>query len=61
MSNFSFQELSVLRSRGFGQRRVKVATDGEVTRMSLPLVFAVSPKPLWLIRPATPAPERAGP
>ena len=61
VSNFSFQELTVLRSRGFGKRRVKVATDGEITRMSAPLVFRVSPEPLWLIRPATPAPERAGP
>ncbi|MEO8804612.1 MAG: diacylglycerol kinase family protein [Burkholderiaceae bacterium] len=59
--NFSFRQLTVLRSRGFGQRRVKVATDGEITRMSLPLVFSVSPEPLWLIRPAAPAPERAGP
>ncbi|MEQ1684526.1 MAG: diacylglycerol kinase family protein [Burkholderiaceae bacterium] len=59
--NFSFRQLTVLRSRGFGPRRVKVATDGEVTRMNLPLVFRVSPEPLWLIRPAAPAPERAGP
>ena len=57
--NFSFRQLTV--RRGFGQRRVKVATDGEITRMNLPLVFAVSPEPLWLIRPAAPAPERAGP
>ena len=59
--NFSFKQLSVLRSRGFGQRHVKVATDGEITRMSLPLVFRVSPEPLWLIRTKAPAPERAGP
>ena len=57
--NFSFRQLTV--RRGFGQRRVKVATDGEITRMNLPLVFRVSPEPLWLIRPAAPAPERAGP
>lgn len=55
--NFPFRQLTVL--RGFGQRRVKVATDGEVTRMNLPLVFRVSPEPLWLIRPSAPAPERA--
>lgn len=59
--DFSFRQLTVLRSRGFGSRRLKVATDGEVRRMSLPLVFRVSPEPLWLIRPATPAPERASP
>ena len=59
--NFSFRQLTVLSSQGFGKRRVKVATDGEVTRMNLPLVFRVSPEPLWLIRPTAPAPERAGP
>jgi diacylglycerol kinase family enzyme len=59
--NFSFGQLTVLRSRRFGKRRVKVATDGEVRWMSLPLVFKVSPEPLWLIRPKAPAPERAGP
>jgi len=32
-------------------RYVKVATDGEVLRLPLPLEFRVSPEPLWLIRP----------
>ena len=57
--NFSFRHLTVLRSRGFGARRVKVATDGEITWMNLPLEFRVSPVPLMLIRPAAAAPERA--
>ncbi len=30
---------------------IKVAADGEVRRMPLPLRFRVSPQPLWLIRP----------
>ena len=59
--NFSFRQLTVLRSRGFGKRRVKVATDGEVRWMDLPLVFRVAPESLQLIRPAAPAPERSGP
>lgn len=59
--NFSFRRLTVLRSRSFGARRVKVATDGEITWMSLPLEFRVSPQPLMLIRPAALAPERAKP
>ena len=59
--NFSFRHLTVLRSRGFGARRVKVATDGEISWMSLPLEFRVSPQPLMLIRPAAVAPERAIP
>jgi diacylglycerol kinase family enzyme len=32
-------------------RFVKVATDGEVLRLPLPLEFRVAPEPLWLIRP----------
>ena len=40
-------------------RRVKVATDGEVLRLPLPLRFRVAPEPLWLIRPPGPAAERA--
>ena len=57
--NFSFRHLTVLRSRGLGARRVKVATDGEITWMNLPLEFRVSPVPLMLIRPVAAAPERA--
>jgi diacylglycerol kinase family enzyme len=33
-------------------RTIKVATDGEVLRLPLPLDFRVAPEPLWLIRPA---------
>jgi hypothetical protein len=32
-------------------RSIKVATDGEVLRLALPLQFRVAPQPLWLIRP----------
>jgi hypothetical protein len=38
--------------------RIKVATDGEVTWLQLPLEFRVAPQPLRLIRPAGLAPER---
>lgn len=34
-------------------RRVKVATDGEVQWMALPLRFSVSPKPLMMLLPET--------
>jgi diacylglycerol kinase family enzyme len=34
-------------------RYVKVATDGEILRLPLPLEFRVAPEPLWLIRPAS--------
>ena len=32
-------------------RTIKVATDGEILRLPLPLQFRVAPQPLWLIRP----------
>ena len=53
--------LNVRMRRPFGARRIKVATDGEICWLTLPLEFSVSPEPLWLIRPDTPAPERAAP
>ena len=45
----------------FRARRIKVATDGEITWLQLPLTFCVSPQPLHLIRPvaATAARESA--
>ena len=37
-------------------RRVKVATDGEIGWLDMPIHFRISPEPLWLVRPAV-APE----
>lgn len=48
------------RRRALGIQRIKVATDGEVGWMRLPLSFRVAPQPLVLLRPATPPPERQG-
>lgn len=59
--NFSFKRLTVRQARPFAARRIKVATDGEISWLSLPLVFSVSPEPLLLIRPPAQAVERAGP
>ncbi len=56
--NFGCQRLTVLPSWRWLGRGMKVATDGEVRRMRLPLHFSVSPTPLQLIRPLAPAPER---
>ena len=53
--SFAFRELVVRRARGFGRRRVKVATDGEISWQTQPLTFRVSPEPLLLIRPAASA------
>jgi len=47
----SFRSMSVSPVQS-GRRRAKVATDGEVQRMDMPLHFRVAPEPLWLIKPA---------
>jgi diacylglycerol kinase family enzyme len=52
--SFSFESMSVRALRG--RRRVKVATDGEIGWLDMPLEFRVSPEPLWLVRPMV-APE----
>ncbi len=54
----SCQQLTVFAPWRWGGRRMKVAIDGEVRQLRLPLQFSVSPTPLRLIRPAAPAPER---
>ncbi len=59
--SLSCARLNVRMARPFGARRIKVATDGEIQWLALPLQFSVSPEPLWLIRPTTPAPERLTP
>jgi len=41
-----------------GAQRIKVATDGEVAWMRLPLTFRVAPLTLDLLRPPAAAPER---
>jgi diacylglycerol kinase family enzyme len=52
--SFPFESLIVESPRK--ARRVKVATDGEIGWMRMPLHFGVAPEPLWLIRPDV-APE----
>ena len=49
IKSFSFRKLKVAMRN---QRRVKVATDGEITWMTPPLVFEVADTPLWLLVPA---------
>lgn len=55
--NFSFDHLTVKRSRGSLGLRVKVATDGEIVWLKLPLEFRVSAEPLMLLCPASPNSE----
>ena len=55
------RQLTVRPGRRLGSWRsqhIKVATDGEVTWMRLPLTFRVAPQALDLLRPPTPTPER---
>ena len=49
IDSFSFRKLTVSPR---GRKRVKVATDGEVTWMKTPLVFQVAADPLLLLVPA---------
>ena len=58
--SFSFESMTVKAGRLRPPRRVKVATDGEIGWAEMPLLFRVSPEPLWLVRPGgAPAPEAA--
>jgi len=52
VTSFDFERLRV-RPR-LGRRRIKVARDGEVEQLPMPLSFRVAPHPLWLLRPAEP-------
>ena len=54
VSTFSFTSLTV---RPLRQRRIKIATDGEVSWLIPPLVFRVAPRPLLLM---VPMPETKG-
>jgi diacylglycerol kinase family enzyme len=53
--NFPFRRLVVQRARGATSGYIKVAADGEICRMALPLEFTVAPRPLLLLVPAEPA------
>ncbi|WP_457420465.1 diacylglycerol/lipid kinase family protein [Roseateles sp. P5_E7] len=57
VQNFAFRRLTV-NARALGAKRIKVATDGEVLWLPLPLRFEVAPQPLMLIRPRGLARER---
>lgn len=53
--NFAFRSLTVQRRTGLVARRVKVATDGEISWQMLPVTFRVSPQRLLLLCPPAPA------
>ncbi|MET0378728.1 MAG: diacylglycerol kinase family protein [Spongiibacteraceae bacterium] len=51
VDSFEFKTLRV-RNRFGMHRRIKVATDGEIVWLDMPLIFRVSPQPLHLLMPA---------
>ena len=57
---FSFKRLTVKHARLSPRKRIKVATDGEVTHMNMPLEFRVVEGRLKLLKPA-PAPQDTSP
>ena len=57
VDHFEFERLVVRPTLAPGRRGVKVAFDGEVTRMRAPLTFRVLEKPLFLLKPH---PEKPG-
>jgi diacylglycerol kinase family enzyme len=48
---FAFQHMRVRPRLRYGQRRIKVAMDGEIAWLRAPLTFAVAPRPLRLLAP----------
>ena len=51
VEGFEFKHMVVRPTLASGRRGVKVAYDGEVTRMRAPLVFRVLARPLYLLMP----------
>jgi diacylglycerol kinase family enzyme len=51
VDSFQFKTLTV-RFQGGKRRRIKIATDGEIVWLDMPLIFRVSPQPLLLLLPA---------
>lgn len=49
--SFGFQQMKVKPAHLSPRRRIKVATDGEITWLRTPLEFRVSPQPLYLLKP----------
>ncbi len=51
--SFTFQRMRVRPRLPYGQRRIKVAMDGEISWLRTPLIFEVSRRPLLLLAPKT--------
>jgi diacylglycerol kinase family enzyme len=55
VESFKFHRMLVKHRPAWGGHTVKVAFDGEVSRMPMPLDFRVSPNPLYLLKSTTEA------
>lgn len=56
IERFEFNQMVVKPSRVHARRSIKVAYDGEVTRMRFPIRFHVLAQPLYLLKAAAPEP-----
>jgi diacylglycerol kinase family enzyme len=56
LTTFSFKQMQVKVRTLSRRHRIKVATDGEVTLMSMPLTFSVMEEQLLLLKPVNPVP-----
>ncbi len=61
LEHFEFEHLVVRPTLSGARRGVKVAFDGEVTRLRAPLEFGVLAKPLWLLMPPPASAGQAAP
>ncbi len=50
MRSLAFERMRVAPLGRLGRRRLKLATDGEITRMKPPFEFEIADQPLWLIK-----------
>lgn len=61
VEHFEFERMAVRPSLALGRSRVKVAIDGEVTRMRAPLQIRVLSQSLYLLRPPLEGGQGVGP
>ncbi|MBU1360459.1 MAG: NAD(+)/NADH kinase [Gammaproteobacteria bacterium] len=57
ITSLTFKSITLDFARKRRKRRAKVAADGEIEWMDMPLHFRVGPKPLWLVKPEHTDPE----
>ncbi|MBA3624237.1 MAG: diacylglycerol kinase [Methylibium sp.] len=55
--SFGVDRMTVRQALPYGPKRVKVATDGEIVWLKMPLELRVSPEPLYLLAPRSPVYE----